>query len=403
MAVVRSSSFRGILVAAPLLAGGFLATAPVLAQAPAYAESDALDQARRLREVAAQKVESGVRAVLRESERLIPADPAKAIERLKTALSQVEDATALSEQRRATLKRLLSDRIRVAAATTAEAAQHTYEQAEKMARVAEPTSEEKAFQLREGIRNWLKENGKPAAQTAADRASAAADRVAENRRLQSERAQRANDALRSVDQTALLPKNDYELPKNWKVRTQNRRGSNDVPLTAKERMILRTLDSPLSVSFKNSRFEDVIDYLQTVTGLPIVVFKTAMEEAGVTYDSPVTLQVKNVSGRSVLRKILSDLGLAYLIKDQTVEVVTPQQAREMMTVRVQYVGDLLFGGALARSIQAAQLIELITSTIDPQSWEVHGGPGKIYYDDLRRSLIIKQSAELQPVLSGGLR
>ena len=72
-------------------------------------------------------------------------------------------------------------------------------------------------------------------------------------------------------------------------------------------------------------------------------------------------------------------------------------------MRVHYIGDLLFGGELARQVQAAQLISLITGTIDPQSWEVNGGPGKIFYDDLRRSLVIKQSVELQPVLSAGLR
>jgi hypothetical protein len=245
--------------------------------------------------------------------------------------------------------------------------------------------------------------GKSAAQTAAERTNAAANHLAQDRQLQSERAQRSNDALRSVDQTAVVPKSDFELPKNWKARTQKRRGSNDVPLTAKERKILRTLDSTLSVAFRNSRFEDVIQYLQTATGLPIIVLKSAMEDAAVTYDTPVTLQVKNVSVRSILRKILGDLGLAYVIKDEAVQVVTPQQAREMMVVRVHYIGDLLFGGELARRIQAAQLIQLITSTIDPQSWEVHGGQGKIYYDDLRRSLVIKQNAELQPVLSGHSR
>jgi hypothetical protein len=238
---------------------------------------------------------------------------------------------------------------------------------------------------------------------AADRTNATANRVIENRQLQSERERRTTDALRAVDKTALVPRSDFELPKDWKTRIQNRKGSNDVPLTAKEKAILRALDAPLSVSFKNSRFEDVIDYLHTVTGLPIIMDKMALEEAGVTYDTPVTLQVKGVTARSLLRKILGDLGLAYVIKEETVQVVTAQQAREMLVVRITYVGDLLFGGELARRIQAAQLISLITSTMDPQSWEVNGGQGKILYDDLRRSLVIKQSAELQPVRSGGLR
>jgi hypothetical protein len=382
----------------------------LLAQLPVSQHTDLLDQTRRRQEVAVQKLESDVRAALREAERLIPSDPDKAMDLLKGMLSQVEDDTLLSEKRRETLKRLLKDRIRVATAAAQDAARQTKEQVDKQTRAADSalgleqrlTSQDRILQLREEIKRWQKEAG-TAAHTAADRTSETANRVAENRQLQSERERRTNDALREVDRTALPPKSDFTLPKDWKARTQNRKGSNDVPLTAKERVILRTLDSTISVGFRDSRFEDVIDYLQTVTGLRIIVDKTALEEAGGTYDTPVTLKVNGVTVRSLLRKILGDLGLAYVIKDEAIQVVTAQQARENLVVRVHYIGDLLFGDELARRIEATQLIDLITQTIDPQSWQVHGGPGKIFYDDLRRSLVIKQSAELQPVLSGGLR
>src|SRR5262249_23306067 len=158
-------------------------------------------------------------------------------ERLKRALAQVEDDTALSEKRRETLKRLLKDRIRVTAATAEDAARETKEQAAKEARAADSraeaeqrwTSQERILQIREGIRKWQKEANNPAAQTAAERTNATANRVAENRQLQSERERRANEVLREVDKTALAPKNDFELPRDWKARTRNRRGSNDVP------------------------------------------------------------------------------------------------------------------------------------------------------------------------------
>jgi hypothetical protein len=393
-----------------LIAGVLCSAAPLFAQGPTGRSTDLLDQARRLNEVAAQKVESDVRAALRDAERMAPSTPAKALDRLKHALTLLEDDTALSEKRRDTLLRVVKDRIRVLGTTTAEDTRQTKERAEKRAKVADfrawaeqRTSQESILQLREGIKKWQKEASSPAAQTATDRTNTTANRVTENRQLQTERERGANDALRQVDRTALLPKSDFELPRDWKPRTQNRRGSNDIPLTGKERAILRALDSSISVSFKSSRFEDVIDYLQTVTGLPILVDKTALEEVGASYDSPVTLQVKGVALRTLLRKILGDLGLTYVIREETLQVVTPQQARENMVVRVQYIGDLLFGDELQRRFQAAQLMELITSTLDPQSWEVHGGAGKIFYDDLRKALVIKQSAELQPVLSGGLR
>jgi hypothetical protein len=406
MSVPHFSISRKRLLMIVLIASSLFPAAALSSQGSVDRDTDALDQVKRQHEVAAQKVEFDVRAALREAERLALSDPARALERLKIVLAQIEDNATLSERRRETLKRLLKDRIRVTAALMEDAARKDRNQpliqaaADSRAEAEQRrTSHDTILQLREEIRNIKKE----AAQTAGERANATANRVAENRQLRSERERRTNDALRDVDKSALVPRNDFEFPKDWKGRIQNRNGSNDVRLTAKEQAILRTMDSTRSVSFKNSRFEDVIEYLQTAIGLPIVLDKTALDETGITYDTPVTLQVKGVTVRSLLRKILGDLGLTYVIRDQTVQVVTPQQAREMLVVRVHYVGDLLFGGELARQVQAAQLIQLITETIDPPSWEVNGGSGKIFYDDLRRSLVIKQSAELQPVLSSGLR
>jgi len=123
-----------------------------------------------------------------------------------------------------------------------------------------------------------------------------------------------------------------------------------------------------------------------------------MEEVGVTYDSPVSVNVKGVTARFVLRKILGDLGLTFVIKDEVIEVMTPKKAQDMMVVRTYYVGDLV-----ANRWQAAQIIDLIQSTIDPESWKANGGAGTIAYHPLTRSLVIKQSAEFHGVLSGGLR
>ena len=390
MYVTRFSVSPRMLLTAALMGISLLSAAALPAQEP----TDLLDQIQRMATVAAQKLESDVRAALREAERLAVSHPDEAVAQLQRALAQVEDSTALSEQRRETLKRLLKDRIRVTAARDAFSGGSQNR--------PDRTTLETILQLREGIKRWQHDGNRPPTQTAADRINPTATRLAENRQLQNERERRGNDALREVDKTALLPKSDYELPRDWKARTQTRKGSNDLPLTAKERQILQTLDSTISVAFKNSRFQEVIEYLQTVTCLPIIVNKAALEEVGASYDTPITLQVKGVTVRSLLRKILGDVGLTYVIRDQAIQAVTPQQARAMLVVRVYYIGDLLFGGELSRSLQAAQLMSLITSTVDPQSWEVNGGPGKIFYDALRRALVIKQSAEIQPVLAGSL-
>src|SRR5262249_24515025 len=161
--------------------------------------------------------------------------------------------------------------------------------------------------LRDEIHKWQKENS-PAAQ-ATEQTKSLNKQLADNRQLRQEREQRTNGVLRDVDRSGLPPKSDYELPKDWKTRTQDRKRNSEVPLTVKEKAILRTLDSTISVRFRNSRFEDVIEYLHTTLGLPILVDKNALEAAGVTYETGITLEVKAVTVRSLLRRLLGDLGL----------------------------------------------------------------------------------------------
>ena len=117
------------------------------------------------------------------------------------------------------------------------------------------------------------------------------------------------------------PADDITFPKDFRERTKNRK-SQLIPLTAKEKAIMQSLGTPISVNFKDSRFEDVIEYLATFTNQPIVLDKNDLADAQVTYETPVNVRVRSVSVRSLLRKILNELGLTYVIKDEVIQVVS---------------------------------------------------------------------------------
>jgi hypothetical protein len=420
----------------PSLSVGLIAAwfgvATAAAQTPANRDTDALDPLRRRTEVAAQKVEADVRSTLTEAQRLTASDPAKAVDRLNKLLAQLEDDTTLPDQRREALKRLVKDRLRVTKTDIESSSVPVEKQAQTAKRRAEQqaqaSEQDTLRQLLAGIHKLQREGKLPEAKSqaasaasrypnnpvaqAANRTSSVNDQLSDLRQLQTERDRRSTSTLRDVDKTALPPKGDMEFPKDWKERTKNRT-TITVKMTTKERTILRTLDSEISVRFKDTRFEEVIEYLQTIKGLPIVVDRAAMEEAGVTYDTPITLQAKGVTVRTLLRKVLNDIGLTYIIRDEVIKVVSPQSARESMVTRVYPVGDLVtpvdarfLGTGLARlqMLQnAGRLIDLIQSTVDPQSWKVNGGTATIRFDEQTKSLVIKQSAEFQSVLESAFR
>jgi hypothetical protein len=420
-----------------------LAAGTALGQVQPASEPDLLDQVRRREKVAAEKVEMDLRIVLKQIQKITNDNPAKAVEQLKRVLAGLEAESVLTPQRREALIRMIKDRIRVtelqvtdkeiARANGSRAGGANRQGAERkdlqtqLKTIDQLQKDGQASEARRQADELAKRFPQTTATQAVERTASSFDQVDAGRRLQKERERGMVGGLVDVDRSATPPGGDLEFPKDWKQRTKDR--STAVKLTEKEKAILTALNSTLTVNFKNSRLEDVLEYLRTITGLTIILDQEAMREAEVSYDSPVTMSAKGVTVRTVLRKVLNDLGLAYVIRNEVIEATSAQKAKELMVVRRYYVGDLLAGvGVLdttpawplfqarpqvvapaVAQFQAAQLtqsvkqiIEMIETSVDPQSWRTNGGSGTIFFHAPSMSLVIKQSAEVHARLGTGL-
>ena len=406
-------------------------------------DSDLLDQVRPREKVAAEKIELDLRLVLKQVQRITNSNPSRAVDLLKQTLGQLETDTVLPQERRQALIRMIKDRIRVTELQIVE------REASQQKPLSGRTDQSKPdSQSKNGIQDQLKsierlqkdgqvEQAKRQAdelarrfpQTSAtqalERVTTGLDQAETTRRLNKERERALIGGLQDVDRSATLPRNEMEFPKDWKERTKDR--STAIKLTAKEKGILQALNTPITVNFKNSRLEDVLEYIRTITGQSIVLDPEALRDLEVSYDSPVTMSAKGVTVRTVLRKVLNDLGLAYVIEHELINVTSAQKAKENMVVRSYYVGDLLAGlnpidtsrlppvfqqrlplnAATLPQVQAAQLtqsvkdlVEMIETSVDPQSWRSNGGSGTIYFHSPSLSLVVKQSAEVHAQLAG---
>jgi ElaB/YqjD/DUF883 family membrane-anchored ribosome-binding protein len=61
-----------------------------------------------------------------------------------------------------------------------------------------------------------------------------------------------------------------------------------------------------------------------------------------------------------------------------------------------------FGGQAAEQQNAQALIELITNTIEPDSWEMNGGRGRIIYFSPLHVLVVRSSQEVHEQIGGAL-
>jgi len=427
-----SSGRRLILAAFSFLA---VSTAVLAADPPATGGKDLLDEAQRRDQVAQQKVEADFRAALIEMSKLEAANPARAAERLKKMLGVLDDDTVLSPAKREAWKRVLKDRIRVnqAEAERAEkgAADNGVRDAKKDDRKAieeqKARDEAKVQQEFKDIRRLQLEGNTDEAQRRAsdlatrhpDSPAAVASRYmtgiagakSANQAIKDERNNRILLVMNDVEKSAMPPIGEIEFPSpaKWKEITKARTKS---IATDREKAILKALDTPITVSFEGSTIESVIDYLQTLSDQTIILDKQTLEAVGISYDTPINLRkMRHVTLRTVLRKVLGEVGLTYIVEKETIHVLSPAEAKKKMTVRTYYLGDMASAadvglGAGFSRLQMYQtvsmLVQTIVDTIEPDSWKVNNeeGLGTIVFDPRGLTLIVKQSAEVHYMLGG---
>jgi hypothetical protein len=425
---MRSGSCRRLLLAVfSVLAAGAVASA---GDPPAQGGKDVLDEARRRDQVAEQKAESDFRAALVEMNKLENANPARAADRLKKMLGILEDDTVLPAAKREAWKRVLKDRIRVC---EAQADHKGKDDADKVVRDVKHEDRRVLDEKKERDDEAKKKDFKDAANLMKDgrfdearkitdkypdSPAAAATRYMSsiasaknaNEARKREKEGRILGAFDEVEKSAMpmIGEIEFPSPEKWKEITKARTKSQ---ATEKEKAILKALDSPVTIMFEGSTFEAAIDYLQTLSGVTIIVDKATLDRAGINYDTPVNVKKMRVSLRTALRKVLSEYGLTYIVEKETIHVLTNDDAKNKMTVRTYYLGDIAgatdftFGAAFSRLQMAqnvASLIQTIVGTVEPDSWQVNNpeAKGTIMFDPVHLTLIIKQSAEVHYMLGG---
>lgn len=173
----------------------------------------------------------------------------------------------------------------------------------------------------------------------------------------------------------------------------------DLARGARER-IERALSEVGSISYVDKPLSELVDDLSQQTGLSIIVRRKALEEAAVDYDKPITAKIHGASYRSMLRLILSEHDLTWLIRDEVLLITTAEDAESDLETRLYPVLDLvaLEGNNVDEAARGEHdydtLIESITTTVEPDSWEEVGGPGTIADFPNSAALVVTQTQEI---------
>lgn len=159
--------------------------------------------------------------------------------------------------------------------------------------------------------------------------------------------------------------------------------------------IKSALAAPLNkqgLDFTETPLESVVAFLRDEYELPIHLDERALEEAGLTQDEPVTIQVTGIPLNSAIRLMLKPLRLAYVIRDGYLLITTSDVAAHELHAVVYNVHDLVGDDVDRQEIHA--LIDVIDSCVAPDTWAGNrGGFGEI--KPLRGGiLVISQTDEV---------
>ncbi|EMB14673.1 RNA polymerase sigma factor [Rhodopirellula europaea] len=128
------------------------------------------------------------------------------------------------------------------------------------------------------------------------------------------------------------------------------------------------MDKKVSYNFVHTPLHDAIRLMSEDVDFAILVDKISLEEIGLSTDVPLDISIQSVSFRSFLRLMLRPLGLTYQFKDEVLQITTMEASDASLRQRLYF----LEGTGLPRGGDVGT-IEMITSTIQPDAWEVLGG------------------------------
>ncbi len=129
----------------------------------------------------------------------------------------------------------------------------------------------------------------------------------------------------------------------WK-RARTRKPLSPITLThpsEKEQQIMRRLSTPVSVSFEEAPLKAVINELRDVNGINMVIDFPALQQQGISLDSPISIKLDQVHLKSALNLILQNVHLTYVVKDEALQITTEEHARGKLTTVTYQVADLV--------------------------------------------------------------
>jgi len=139
------------------------------------------------------------------------------------------------------------------------------------------------------------------------------------------------------------------------------------------------------IELRETPLSDAVDLLAQLTNLRITFDPDAMAEMNVAMDDVLTIHLSESTAGEILRTILAERGLDYVMEGKQILITGPEKRRSTLR-RVRYTVSDLTGG---QPDALAELVALVRKVVAPECWQESGGRGSIRLED--GALIVEQT------------
>jgi len=172
-----------------------------------------------------------------------------------------------------------------------------------------------------------------------------------------------------------------------------------------ERQILRQLDVPITLNIdKSCTLEQALNMVCAQIDIVPTIDEAAFREANIWADKTVALPwtYGGIRAKSVLNVILDQGDLVYTVNGGTFSITTKskekERAQEVKFPQLHYVGDIIpvtptATGIGVGGLKLGNLMELIQTVVEPDSWYMTGGDACIDFHFAMQSLAVRQTEE----------
>lgn len=166
---------------------------------------------------------------------------------------------------------------------------------------------------------------------------------------------------------------------------------------AEDKILRKLIKTDVDLAVVDSPLKDVAELLSERLEVPIRLNVRALEDVALAPDIPVTFNLRGAKAHTLLRLLLRQLDLTYLVEPSGIVITTPGEAENHEQARFYPLADLLYPEPKQPGFQPDydSLIDVITTSVEAESWS----DGRPYLSPIADGLIILQMQEVHQLIA----